>query len=154
MQLDQPPNTLVLEDFYETFSLALTDAVCCILPDGRFSLSLASEVHPSMGEAVFTFERAELESELVPGTTLSIPYPQGERVSFEEASTHFYFGAHDDPRETTLEIVAVAAASLTVVGRFLWNEQYVPDTGKMRYARGGFHAECRRGRPGELRVLM
>jgi hypothetical protein len=154
MSLDPPANTLVLEDFDETFSLALVDAVCCILPDVRFSLSLTSEAHPSMGEAVFTFERAELESGLLPGTVLSIPYPQGERESFEQASTHLYFGAHDDPRAAMLEVVAVAPDALMIVGGFLWNEQYVPETGKMRYARGGYRAQCRRGRPEELRVLM
>lgn len=130
MQIDPPPNPLVLEDFDETFSLTLIDAVCCILRDGRFSLSLTSEHHPSMGEAVFTFERAELQSELLPGTTLSIPYPQGDRESFEEASTHLYFAAHDDPREATLEVASVSAGSLTIVGRFLWNERYVPETGR------------------------
>lgn len=64
MQIDPPPNTLVLEDFDETFSLT-----------------------------------------------------QGDRESFEQASTHLYFAAHDDPREATLEVVSVGPGSLTIVGR-------------------------------------
>ncbi|MDM7948113.1 hypothetical protein [Hydrogenophaga sp.] len=151
---DPPPNTLVLEGFDETFTLPVKDAVYCILPDGRFSMSIESENHPLMGEAVFTFERVSIPGGLATGAVLSVPYPQGERESFDEASTHLYFGTHDDPREALVEVVALTQGVLAVVGQFLWHESYAPELGGMRYAKGRFKAACRRGTHEELRVLM
>lgn len=149
-----PPNTIVLQGYEETFRLALVDAVYCILKDGRFSLSIESKDDPPVGGAVFTFERASLEGPLAPGTVLSIPHSQDERDSFDEPSTHLYFIVHDDPRNCVLEVVAATPDSITVVGRFRWNQRYVPDLGQMEYAEAVFHAECRLGTQEDLRILM
>lgn len=147
-------NTLVLRDYEEAFSLPIVDALYCILDDGRLSLSIQTEPHPLMQEAVFTFERFTLPEGLVAGALLSIPYPQGERDDFDAASTHLYFGAHDDPRDTVLHVISLSPDTLEVVGTFRWHELYHADSGQMRYAEAGLHARCRRVAPSALRVLM
>jgi hypothetical protein len=147
-------NTLVLRDYEETFSLPIVEALYCILDDGRLSLSIQTEPHPLMQEAVFTFERFTLMEDLVAGALLSIPDPQGERDDFDTASTHLYFGAHDDPRDTILNVISFSSDTLEVVGTFRWHELYHPDSGQMRYAEASLHARCRRVAPSALRVLM
>jgi hypothetical protein len=107
-----------------------------------------------MQEALFTFERFTLMEDLVAGALLSIPYPQGERDDFDTASTHLYFGAHDDPRDTILNVISFSSDTLEVVGTFRWHELYHPDSGQMRYAEASLHARCRRVAPSALRVLM
>ena len=67
-----PANSLLLQDHEETFLLSIAEAVFCILDDGRLSLSIATEPHELMGEAVFTFERYPIEDELTLGTVLSV----------------------------------------------------------------------------------
>jgi hypothetical protein len=147
-------NTLILRDYEETFSLLIVDALYCILDDGRLSLSIETEPHPLMQEAVFTFERFTLSEGLADGVVLSIPYPQDERDSLETASTHLYFGAHDDPRDAVLKVVSLSSDALEVIGTFRWHELYHPDSGRMRYADASLHARCRRVAPTALRVLM
>lgn len=147
-------NTLVLGDYEETFSLPIVEALYCILDDGRLSLSIQTEPHPLMQEAVFTFERFTLPEGLAAGAVLSIPYPQGERDNFDTASSHLYFGAHDDPRDTVLNVISLSPDALEVAGTFRWHELYHPDSGQMRYAEASLHARCRRVAPSALRVLM
>jgi hypothetical protein len=103
---------------------------------------------------VFTFERFTLSEGLADGVVLSIPYPQDERDSLETASTHLYFGAHDDPRDAVLKVVSLSSDALEVIGTFRWHELYHPDSGRMRYADASLHARCRRVAPTALRVLM
>ena len=147
-------NTLILRDYEQTFSLPIVDALYCILDDRRLSLSIETAPHPLMQEAVFTFERFTLTEGLAAGALLSIPYPQGERDDFDTASTHLYFGAHDDPRDTVLNVISLSPDALEVVGTFRWHELYHPDSGQMRYAEASLHARCRRVAPTALRVLM
>ena len=151
---EAPANTLILQDHEETFVLLIAEALFCILEDGKLSLSLATEPHPSMGEAVFTFERVPVEDGLTSGTVLSIPYAQGERYSLEAASTHLYFGAHDDPLHTQVTVTSSSPEALEIAGQFLWHELYHPESGTMRYAQARLHAWCRRAEKDALRVLM
>jgi hypothetical protein len=147
-------NTLVLRDYEETFSLPIVEALYCILDDGRLSLSSETQPHPLMQEAVFTFERFTLAEGLAAGALLSIPYLQGERDNFDTASTHLYFGSHDDPRDTILNVISLSPDALEIVGSFCWHELYHPESGQMHYAEASLHAHCRRVAPTALRVLM
>jgi hypothetical protein len=151
---DVPADSLLLQDHEETFLRPIAEAVFCILDDGRLSLSIATEPHHLMGEAVFTFERYAIEVGLTPGTVLSIPYMQGERSSFDAASTHLYFGTHHDPKDTQLSIHSTSPEGMDVAATFLWNECYRSDSGTWRYAQGRLRARCRRAGQAELRVLM
>jgi len=149
-----PANSLVLQDHEETFVLPIAEAVFCILDNGRLSLSIATESHDLLGEAVFTLERYSIEAALTPGAILSVPYMQGERSSFDNASTHLYFGTHHDPKDTQLIIESTCPEAMEVTGTFLWNECYQPGSETWRFAQARLRARCRSAGQSELRILM